>query len=140
MALNKNCFQGSFFKKKLIHGRLKERPSRDYPTWRSIPHADTKPRYSCGCQEVLTDRSLIQLFPERLCQILTNTDADVYSQTLDWARGPHGEVRARTVGAERFCNLMRRTTIPTNQNPSKLPGTKLPTRVHRRYPWLQIDI
>ena len=55
---------------------MKEMPSRDYPTCASIPHADTKPRYYCWCQEKLADRSLIQLSPVRLCQSLTNTDAD----------------------------------------------------------------
>jgi hypothetical protein len=39
-----------------------------------------QPRHYCRCQEVLADRSLIQLSPERLCQILTNTDADAGSQ------------------------------------------------------------
>jgi hypothetical protein len=47
--------------------RLKERSSRDCPTWVSIPYTVTKPRYYCGCQEVLADRSLIWLPPERLC-------------------------------------------------------------------------
>jgi hypothetical protein len=49
-------------------------------TWGSIPHADIKPRYYCGCQEVLADRSLMQLFPERLCLILNNKDTDAPSQ------------------------------------------------------------
>jgi hypothetical protein len=39
--------------------RLKERPSRDCPTWGSIPYTVTKPRHYCGCQQVLADRSLI---------------------------------------------------------------------------------
>jgi hypothetical protein len=34
-------------------------------------------------QEVLADRSLIHLSPERLCQSLTNTEADAHSQALD---------------------------------------------------------
>jgi hypothetical protein len=38
---------------------LKERPSRDCPTWGSIPCTDSKPRYYCVCQEVLSDKSLI---------------------------------------------------------------------------------
>jgi hypothetical protein len=46
--------------------RLKERPSRDYPTWGSIPYAVTNPsHYSC-CQEMLTERILIWMSPERL--------------------------------------------------------------------------
>jgi hypothetical protein len=39
--------------------RLKEKPSRDCPTWGSIPYTVTKSRHYCGCQEVLVDRSLI---------------------------------------------------------------------------------
>jgi hypothetical protein len=39
--------------------RLKERLSRDCPTWGSIPYTVTKPRHYCGCQEVHADRSLI---------------------------------------------------------------------------------
>ena len=39
--------------------KLKERPSRDCPTWGSIPYTVTKPRHYCGCQQVLADRSLI---------------------------------------------------------------------------------
>jgi hypothetical protein len=37
---------------------------------------------------VLADGSLIWLSPERLCQSLTNTEADSLSQPLDWAQGP----------------------------------------------------
>jgi hypothetical protein len=43
---------------------------------------------TCRCQEVLADRSLIQLSPDRLCQILTNTDVDACSQLLDCVQGP----------------------------------------------------
>ena len=32
---------------------------------------------------VLAERSLIELCPERLCQILTNTDVNAHSQPLD---------------------------------------------------------
>jgi hypothetical protein len=66
----------------------------------SILHAATKHRDYCGCQKVLTVRSLIQLTPERLCQILTNTDANAHSQPLDWAHGPNGGIRGRTERAE----------------------------------------
>jgi hypothetical protein len=62
-------------KKKYAIKRVKERPSRDCLTWGSIPHADTKPRHYCRCQEVLDDRSLIQL-----CHILINTNEVVPSQ------------------------------------------------------------
>jgi hypothetical protein len=63
--------------------RLKERTSKDCPIWGSIPYEDIKPRHYCECQEVLADRILIELSLERLCQILTNTDADVGCQPLD---------------------------------------------------------
>jgi hypothetical protein len=53
--------------------RLKERPSRDCPTWRSIPYTAIKSRHYCGCQQVLADSSLIYLSPKRLCQCLINT-------------------------------------------------------------------
>jgi hypothetical protein len=52
-------------------------------------HTTTKPRHSCGCQQVLADRSLIKLSPERMCQCLTNTDVDALSQPLYLAQGPH---------------------------------------------------
>jgi hypothetical protein len=38
---------------------LKERLSRDCPTWGFIPYTVTKLRHCCGCQEVLADRRLI---------------------------------------------------------------------------------
>jgi hypothetical protein len=44
---------------KSVKQRLKERPSRDCPTWRSIPYTVTKSRHYCGCQKVHADRSLI---------------------------------------------------------------------------------
>ena len=34
----------------------------------------------CGCQQVLADRSLIELSSERLCKSLTNSEADACSQ------------------------------------------------------------
>jgi hypothetical protein len=63
--------------------KLKERPSSDCPTWGSIPYTVTKPRHYCGCQQVLTDSSLMQLSPERLCQNLKNTEVDAHSHPLD---------------------------------------------------------
>jgi hypothetical protein len=45
--------------KQSVEQRLKERPSRNCPTYESIPNTDTKPRHYFGCQEVLADRSLI---------------------------------------------------------------------------------
>ena len=51
------------------------------PIWGSIPY--TKPRYYCGCQEVLVDGSSIWLSPERFCQSLTNTEVESLSKPLD---------------------------------------------------------
>jgi hypothetical protein len=42
-----------------VEQKRKEKPSRDYPTWGSMPYIVTKPRQYCGCQQVLDDRSLI---------------------------------------------------------------------------------
>jgi hypothetical protein len=39
--------------------KIKERPSRDCPTWGSIHYIITKPRHYCRCQEVHADRNLI---------------------------------------------------------------------------------
>ena len=54
------------------------RGSRD-PTWGPIPQEDTKPRHYCGCQKAVAVRSLKQLSPGMLCQILTNRDEDALS-------------------------------------------------------------
>ena len=56
---------------------------RDYPTWGSIPCIVTKPRHYCKCQQVLADRSLMWLFPEGLCQCLTNAEVDAHCQSMD---------------------------------------------------------
>jgi hypothetical protein len=61
-----------------VEQRLKERSSRNCPTWTFILYTDTKSRQYCRCQ-LLADRSLILLSPERLCQSLTNTEADACS-------------------------------------------------------------
>jgi hypothetical protein len=66
-----------------VEQRLKERPSRDCPSWGSILYTVTKPRHYCRYQEVHADSSLIELSPERLCQSSTNTEADACSQPLD---------------------------------------------------------
>ena len=58
-----------------VEQRLKERLSRDCPTWRYIPHTVVK-------TEVRADSSLIWLSPERLCQNPTKTEADAHSQPL----------------------------------------------------------
>jgi hypothetical protein len=42
-----------------VEHRLRERPSRDCPTWGFIPYTVMKLRHYCGCQEMHADRSLI---------------------------------------------------------------------------------
>ena len=54
----------------------------------SIPYTITKPRHYCGCQQVLAERGLIMLSPERLFQCLANTEVDAHSHPLDRAQGP----------------------------------------------------
>ena len=56
-----------------VEQRLKERPSRDCPTWGLISYTATKPGHCYGCQEVHTERSLIWLSSEMPCQSLTKT-------------------------------------------------------------------
>jgi len=102
--------------------RLKERPSRDCPTWESIPSADTKPRHYWWCEDVLADRRLAWLSSERLYQHLAKTDADTHRQPLHWTWDPNGRVRGRTEGAEGNCNTMGRTTISTKQTPWNSQG------------------
>ena len=97
-----------------VEQRLKERPSRDCFTWGSIPYAVIKPRHYCGCQEVLADRSLIQLSPDRPCQSLTNTGQMLTANHWTEHGVPNGE---RTEGAEGVCNPIGRTTISTSQTP-----------------------
>jgi hypothetical protein len=70
--------------------KLKGRPSSDCPTWGSFPYKVTKLRHYYGCQQVLTDRSLIWLSPERLCQCLTNTEVDAHSHPMEeLEKGPN---------------------------------------------------
>ena len=69
--------------RQIVKQRLKEKPSRDCPTWRSIPYIVTKLRHYYGYQQVLADRSLVQLSPEGLYQCLTNKEVDGPSQPVD---------------------------------------------------------
>jgi hypothetical protein len=102
-----------------VEQKWKEGPSRDCPTWGYIPYTITKPRHFCGCQQVLTDRSLLKLSPERFHQwqiqrwILT---------AYHWAehRVPNEEDRERTQGAEVVSSPIVETTIWTNQYPQGL--------------------
>ena len=61
------------------------------------PNPDT----IAGAKDVLADKSLIQLSPERLCQSLTNTDVDARSQLS----------QGLNEGAEGVCNPIGRKTI-----------------------------
>ena len=94
--LTHNCSYLKEIQGQRVEQRLKERPSRDCPTWGSIPHADTKPRHYCRCQEVLAHSSLIQLPPKRLYQILTNTDAGCSKPTIRLSTGIHPTCRHQT--------------------------------------------
>jgi hypothetical protein len=58
--------------------------------------------------------------PERLCQSLIITDADVHSQSSDG--DPNGGIRGRTDGAEGVCNSIGGTTISANQTPQSSQG------------------
>ena len=50
-----------------------------------------------GPRKALADRSLIGMFPVRLCQNLTDTDVDAYSQPLDSTYGPLKELKVFAV-------------------------------------------
>ena len=101
---------------------LKERPSRDCPTWGSIPYTVTKSRHYCRCQGV--PRSLIWLSPERLSQSLTNTEDNALSQPEPWVPSgvPKGGVRKRTEGDKGVGNHIGRTIISSNQTPQDSQG------------------
>ena len=95
---------------------LKEWPSRDCPT--------------CGSIQVLTDRGLIKLSPERFCQCLANTEVGVHSPPLDWAQGFNDGARESTQGAEGVNILIGGNTIWTNQYPPELPGLNHQSKKH----------
>ena len=120
-----------------VEQRLKERPSRVCPTWESIPYIATKPRHHCGCWEVHADRSLIWLSFKKLCQILTNTEADAHSQPLV----PDGKVGEETEGAEGICSPMKGAAVLTGQTPLELQGTGPPSKQYTwRFPWLWLHM
>jgi hypothetical protein len=54
-----NKYPREEIEKQSMEQTLKERPLRDCLAWGSIPSTVTKPRHYCGCQQVLSDRSLI---------------------------------------------------------------------------------
>jgi len=106
-----------------VEQRLKERPSRDCPTWGSITCAVTKPRHYCRCQERLADRSLIWMSPEMwmlaVSYLIEQGDRD-------------GGVRERSEEGEGVCNPIGRTTISTNQTTQSSQGQNhQPKSTHR---------
>jgi hypothetical protein len=54
------------------------------PTWDPFHAQSPNPRHCCWWQDELADRSLACLSSERLYHHLTETNADTYSQPLDW--------------------------------------------------------
>jgi hypothetical protein len=66
-----------------VEQRLNEMSLRDCPICLTIPYSVTTPRCYCGCQQELAHQCLVYLFPERLCQCLSNTEEDALSQPLD---------------------------------------------------------
>jgi len=60
------------------------------PTWGSNPYIYSHQTQTILMnQEVHADRSLIKLSVERLCQSMTNTEANVSSQPLNSKQGSH---------------------------------------------------
>lgn len=81
--------------KESVEQRLKESPSRDFPSWDlsyiQTPNLDT----IVETKKCLLTGALYQpilLSPEKLCQSLTNKEADACSQPLDWAQGSHWKI------------------------------------------------
>jgi hypothetical protein len=62
-------------------------------------------------QQELDDKSLLLLSHERLCQCLTNIEADAHSHRLDRDRVPNEGARERTQGAELVSSPIRGKTI-----------------------------
>jgi hypothetical protein len=108
---------------KWVEQRLRERPSIHCPTWGSSPFLVTKLRHYSGCQKVIADRSLLLLFPEKLCQSLKNRGRCLQSTIGLSMEFPMEELdRERTGGTEGVCNPIRRTTISTNHTPQSSQG------------------
>lgn len=66
--------------------RLKERWSNDLPNLRSISWEDAKAWHYYWCYDVITYRSLWLLSPERPYQQLIETEADTYTEPLNWSQ------------------------------------------------------
>ena len=78
---------------------------------------------------MLADSSLACLSSERFYQQLTETD-ELTVNSLTEDRDYYGRDRRRTEEAEWDGNPIGRATVSISQNPSELPGLKLPTREH----------
>ena len=149
--LTQNCSCSKEWHGQEKEQRLKERPSKDHPIYRSIPSADSKPQHYWWCQEALAYRSLVWLSPGSFCQHLINTDADTHNQPSDWAWGPqwkssehgdpNGRAQGRTEGDEGDCNPIGRTISTIQPDHSEFPGTKPPTRgIHgSSYIWIALS-
>jgi hypothetical protein len=95
-----------------LEQRLKERPSRDCPTWGSIPYTVIKAGRYCGGREVLADGSLIWLSPERLCQSPNKFRGGCPQPTIGLSSVvPYGGVGEGTEGAEGLCRPMEGATV-----------------------------
>ena len=72
----------------------------------AIPYSVTKLGCYCECLDVLGDRSLIWLSPERLCQSLTNTEMFTANHSIELGVS-YGGVGEGTEGAEMFAGPWR---------------------------------
>jgi hypothetical protein len=100
--------------------RLKERQSRDCPTWGCIPYTVTKSRHYCGFQQVLAGRSSIYL---RGSASAWQTQRWMFSANYWTEHRIHNEgARESTQGAEGVCSPIGGTTIWTNQYPQSFQG------------------
>jgi hypothetical protein len=84
------------------------------PSHLLIPNPDT----IADAKNDLTDRSLIELSPERVPIQMWRYTAKHWPER----REPNGEVRARTIGAEGVFSPIGITTVSTNQTPQSSQG------------------
>ena len=128
--------------------RLKERPLRDFPTWASNPHTDTKPDTIADAKYVLTDgcyecllRGCVRACPIQMLMLAANYGTEHWDN--------NGGVRRRPEGAEGICNPIGRTTKSTNHTPQRSQGlnhqqkitqggTHDSTYIYREWPYLAI--
>jgi hypothetical protein len=114
----------------------KDRPKTSPPGYPSY----TQTRHYCGCQQLLTDRSLLQLFPWEALPVPDKYRGACSQPTTEVRhRFTSGGARERTQGAEGVCSPRVGATIWTNQYLPELPGTKPPTKEYTwRNSWLQL--